>query len=186
VDVELLPRSSHFREAFDVTVDGASLVYGERSDAGGQLWIWPLSGDSPPRRLREPGSYASESRFSADGRYYTFTSQESGRDEVYVAPLAGGSKQPVSAGGGSRARWTQDGREILYLSATGHLVSVPVSPSLPLGKPEVLFAVTGKGWVDFDVAPDGKRLLAIVKDISAAEEPLTVKLRAIAGTASRR
>jgi hypothetical protein len=186
VDVELLPRGSHFREAYDLTAGGTSLVYGERSDAGEQLWIWPLAGTSPPARLRESGSYAYEPRFSPDGKYYTFTSPESGRDEVYVAPVAGGSKQPVSAGGGSRARWTQDGREILYLSASGHVVSVPVSPSLQLGKPESLFALTGKGWNDFDVAPDGKRLLAIVRDISAAEEPLTARLRAIGGAGARR
>jgi Tol biopolymer transport system component len=179
-EVELLPRGPRFREAYDLTPDGTSLVYGERSETGEHLWIWRLAGTTPPAPLRASGAQASEVRFSPDGRLYTFTSEESGRDEVYVAPLAGGSQQAVSAGGGSRARWSQNGREILYLSADSRVVSVPVpvSSTLQLGKPETLFVVTGKGWVDFDIAADG-RLLAMVKDVVAAEEPLTAKLRAI-------
>ena len=186
-DVELLQRG-RFREAFDVTPNGTSLIYGERSDAGGQLWMWPLAGTSPPARLQASGSSAYEARLSPDGGYYTFSSSESGREEVYVAPLAGGSKQPVSVGGGSKARWSQNGGEILYLSADARVVSVPVrrSATLQLGKPESLFAVTGKGWIDFDVPPDGKWMLAAVRDIAAAEEPLTARLRGITNQMTKR
>jgi hypothetical protein len=184
VDAELLPRSPRFRQGYALTPDGASLVYGERSRTGEQLWFWPLAGTSPPRPLM---SASSEARISPDGRYYTFVALESGRQEVFVAPLTGGGKQAVSDGGGSEARWGPDGREILYLSSDSRLVSVPVrtSPALRLDKSETLFVVNGKGWVDFDIAPDGKRLLAIIKEVSAAEEPLRAKLHVLGGLPAR-
>ena len=80
---------------YALTPDGASLVYGERSQAGEQLWIWPLDGTSPAKLLR-PAS--TEARISPDGRYYTFVAVESGRNEVFLAPLAGGTSQVGLAG----------------------------------------------------------------------------------------
>ena len=187
-DVEVLPRGPRFREGYDVSPDGKLLVYSERSEAGEQLWMWPLTGTSPQVRVKAARSSAFDARFSPDGRYYTFSAVESGREEVYLASLGGANQQAVSAGGGSNARWSPGGREILYLSADSRVVSVPVrfSPAPQLGKPETLFVVNGKGWIDFDIAPDGKRLLAIVKDIAAAEEPLTAKLHAVGGSTTRR
>jgi len=93
----------------------------------------------------------------------------------------------VSAGGGSSARWNPNGHEILYLSADARVVSVPVpvSPALQPGKPQTLFVIGGKGWIDFDVAPDN-RLLAVVKEVAAGEEPLTAKLRALGGMTKKR
>jgi Tol biopolymer transport system component len=188
VDVELIPHGPRFRQPYDVTPDGKWLSYGERSETGEQLWILALPAAAPVQPLRGPRSSAFDTRFSPDGRYYTFTRLESGRAEVYLTPLAGGSSQAVSAGGGSQARWSPDSHEILYLSSDSRVVSVPVrlSPTLQLGKPETLFVLTGKGWTDFDVAPDGKRLLAAVKEAVAGEEPLTVKLRALSGITTKR
>lgn len=155
VVAELISSGPRFREPYDVTPDGKWLSYGERSETGEQLWMLALEAPSPAQPLRGSRSSAFGTRFSPDGRYYTFTSWESGRAEVYLAPLAGGSGQAVSAGGGSRARWSPDGDEILYLSADSRIVSVPVrrSPTLELGKPETLFVLHGKGWTDFDIAP---------------------------------
>jgi dipeptidyl aminopeptidase/acylaminoacyl peptidase len=151
------------------------------------LWTWPLAGTSPPALVRTSQSSAGDARFSPDGRYFTFTGTEAGRSEVYLAPITGGTIQTVSAGGGSQARWNPDGSEILYLSADSRVVSVPVrrSPTLQPGKPETLFLITGKGWVDFDIRPDGKSLLAIIKDVAAAEEPLTAKLHALASATKK-
>ena len=75
------------------------------------------------------------------------------------------------------ARWNPDGREILYLSSDARVVSVPVrvTPTLELGKPETLFTLKGKPWIDFDVAPD-KRLLAVIREVVAEEQPLTARL----------
>jgi hypothetical protein len=56
------------------------------------------------------------------------------------------------------------------------MTSVPVKtfPSLELGAPTALFALSGADWKGFDVSPDGKRFLAIVPKIVADELPLEV------------
>ena len=128
--------------------------------------------------LRESPFNEQDLRFSPDGRYYSFISLESGRQEVYVSAVAGGAKTAVSNGGARRARWSRDGRELFYLSADRRLVAVPLRtvPSLELGTPVTLFALGSRTWVDFDVSPDGKRFLAIVPEIVADEQPLTAIL----------
>ena len=187
-DEPLLERSTRFRAAFDVTPDDR-LVYGEGAgpEKNWDLWMWPLDGTSVPKLIR--ASLGSDARLSPGGRYFTFTRQESKRLEVQWMPLAGGGAQPVSAGGGSKARWNPNGSEILYLSLSStSIVSVPVnhlSPTLDLGQAHTLFEINGKGWADFDIARDG-RLLAIVRDVVSGEEPLIARLPAVAERASKR
>jgi eukaryotic-like serine/threonine-protein kinase len=120
-------------------------------------------------------------RFSPpDGRIVTFTSDESGRAEVYVAPWpALSARTRVSSGGGSAAQWSRDGRELYYASADGYLMSVSIhtQPSLEIGVPLRLFQMQGKWfWRDFDLSPDGKKFLAIVPQVMANEQPLTAVL----------
>ena len=164
-----------FQNGEDVSADGQLLAYSERTEAGPfNLWVLPLTGPPRPRRLRPSPFHQEGLRFSPDGRYYTFTSFESGRKEAYVASMSGGAAMRVSKDGAEAARWNRDGREILYLSGENRIVSVPVltTPALELGAPVTLFAAGSRGWVSFDVAPDGKRLLALIPEVVADEQPL--------------
>jgi Tol biopolymer transport system component len=97
---------------------------------------------------------------------------------VYVSRLSGAGKTIVSKGGGFDARWSRDGREIVYVSSDLRIMSVPVrtTSSVELGTPSTLFAVPGKRWVSFDMSPDGKRFLVIVPEVVASEQPLTAFL----------
>ncbi len=177
-DEAVLPPVPAFRESYDVSPDDRTLAYGERAEFGNRLWVVPLDASRTPSPIQPASSSTAELRFSPDGRYYTFTAFESGRPDVYLAAVAGGAKQAVSAGGAVLARWNPDGREILYLSSDARIVSVPVhlTPAVELGKPETLFTLKGKPWIDFDVSPDGKRLLAVVRELVAEEQPLTAIL----------
>jgi serine/threonine protein kinase len=175
---ERLLSGAGFQWASDVSPDGRSLVYGEASEHGWfDLWTLPLTGGGKPVALLQAPFQKRIALFSPDGRYLAMLSTESGRYEVYVTPYPGpGERVRVSTGGAQSLRWSRDGRELLYLSTDGHMMSVPVktSPSLELGVPTALFVVNGKVWSDFDVAPDGKRFLAIVPKIVADEQPLDV------------
>ena len=57
---------------------------------------------------------------SPDGRYVAYTSDESGRPEIYVIPFpsSGGSKSQVSVNGGRFPRWNGDGTELFYVEDT--------------------------------------------------------------------
>jgi len=106
-------------------------------------------------------------RFSPDGRFVAFGSDESGTFEIYVQPFPNASqgKWMVSAGGGTEPRWSRDGKELFYFSGQA-LMAVPVlrSPSLSFGTPVKLFdAPIPSGYTNegdlWQVAPDGKRFL---------------------------
>ena len=91
-------------------------------------------------------------RFSPDGRFIAFTSDEVGRCEVFAAPFPTTDvKARVSTGGGTLPLWSGDGGEPFFISAGKHLVAVPIrtSPALVLGAPQALFAIeTGTLWAD--------------------------------------
>jgi eukaryotic-like serine/threonine-protein kinase len=108
-------------------------------------------------------------RFSPDGAWVVYVSNESGRDEVYVRPYPGpGGRLLVSAGGGSEPLWSRDGRRIFYRGSDA-IIAVTLSLT-------GTSAVTGRDTVaegDFlgsrfhpmyDVTPDGKRLLVLQGD----------------------
>jgi Tol biopolymer transport system component/tRNA A-37 threonylcarbamoyl transferase component Bud32 len=110
-------------------------------------------------------------RFSPDGRWLAFTSDRSGRDEVWVTPFpAGGAPILVSLGGGKEAAWQGDGRRLFYRRGD-EMWAVPVDSTgatFDVGEPELLFRGDySYGYIDwafnYGVHPDGKTFL-MVKD----------------------
>ena len=142
------------------------------------IWTIPLAGPATPTALQTSPADEQGLRFSPDGRYYSFISDESGRPEVYVSPTSGGAKTLVSKTGTSMARWSRQGGELLYLASDLRVVSVQLrtSPTLELGTETTLFVLKDLRWLDFDVSPDGKRFLAIVAEVVGDDQPLTAIL----------
>ena len=70
--------------------------------------------------------------FSPDGKWIAYSSDLSGKEEIYVQTFpASGGKRQISKGGGSRARWRRDGKELFYLAADGKIMAV----TLPRARP---------------------------------------------------
>jgi serine/threonine protein kinase len=178
---DALSPPGRIQQPTDVSPDGKMVVYTERT-AGGSYDVLALSLPAPgtPEVLLGSRFNEGQLQFSPDGRAVVFTSDESGRYEMYVAPFpAMGPKLRISKVGASQPRWSPAGHEIFYLTDDRHLVSVPVrtEPSIELGTPTTLFALPDRpAWGDFAVSPDGKRFLAVVSDVIASEQPLTVVL----------
>jgi len=166
-----------FQMPEDVSPDGRTLVFVERTETGNfDIWTLDLDGSAKPVPLLQSPFEKHKVRFSPDGRFVAFVSNESGRPEAYVMPFPGpGERVRVSDGGARLLRWGRDG-ELYYLSGDSQVIAVPVrtSPALQIGAPTRLFTVAGRGWIDFDVTQDGKRFLAIVPEIEGNESPLSV------------
>jgi eukaryotic-like serine/threonine-protein kinase len=124
-------------------------------------------------------------RFSPDGRWFAYASNESGDVEIYVRPfnLDAGPGEPLSVGGrvmvskgGANfggAFWRADGKELFYLAADGALMAVPIStePTFSVnGPPQVLFKVP-QNVLFFDVSKDGERFLIPVPGGAAGTAP---------------
>ena len=106
---------------------------------------------------------------SPDGRWIAYQSDESGRHEVYVRPFpnAAGGRWHVSVNGGTRPLWSRDGRELFFLDPDRRMtvVEVRAGATLTVSAPRTLFdtasfGLEGQGR-NFDIAPDGRRLLMV-------------------------
>ncbi|HEX2798141.1 MAG TPA: hypothetical protein VHQ44_00570, partial [Thermoanaerobaculia bacterium] len=188
VEEELLPVHA-LQFLPEVSPDGKTLVFEERTARGDfDVFKMPLSGERTPSPVLQSPFDEGEARFSPNGHLLAFVSNESGRPEVYLTPFPDvGAKTRVSTGGlraTSRpgamrsVAWSRDGRELFYVSADRELVAVSVrtTPALEVGTPVTLFVLKGPAWNSFDVSADGKRFLAVVPEVVASEQPLTVVL----------
>jgi Tol biopolymer transport system component len=114
----------------DASRDGRLLAY--VNGVGTSVWnieLLPLEGGGKPRRwLPSPFSQTSP-RFSPDGRWIAFESDESGNSEIYVALTdGGGEKRRLSPGGGRLPRWRGDGKELYYVAPGNLAMVLPVTP----------------------------------------------------------
>ncbi len=133
------------------------------------IWILPLEGERKPRPfLRTPFNEFSP-RFSPDGHWLAYVSNESGSEEVYVQAFPGpGGKWQISAEGGTSPVWARSGRELIYLNGN-KIMGVAIIPhsSFVASTPRLLVdnsmaassPFAGNG--DMDVNPDGQRFLVV-------------------------
>jgi Tol biopolymer transport system component len=151
----------------DVSPDGRSLVFTEFiRRTNGDLWLHPLAGQGQAAPLTQTPFDEKGARFSPDGRWLAYYSNESGNREVYLRPVAEtGERVRVSSGGGTMPRWRHDGKELFYLAPDKAVMSVPLGPG---GRPQpgvatVLFRVDGVVR-DFDAAAEGQRFLVDIAE----------------------
>ncbi|MBI4458551.1 MAG: serine/threonine-protein kinase [Acidobacteria bacterium] len=150
---------------------------------GGDIWVLPLEGDRKPQPYLKTPFFEGGATFSSDGRWLAYTSNESGRYEVYVQPFpVAGAKWQVSSGGGQQPVWTRNGRELFYLdNAQEKMMAADVStqPTFSTSNPRELFKlqrVTGiapPSSAIYDVSPDGQRFL-MVQQNEPPQEPTPI------------
>ena len=140
--------------------------------------IWTLSISDPEHKAALfLGTDADEAqaRFSPDGRYIIYRSDESGTQEIYLRTFPDtGGKWQVSKGGGASPRWSRDGKEIYFTSGSNTMaVKVSTSPTVQLADAVKLF--TGYDGGSYDVAPDGRFLMGLTSGQNSVN-PITVTL----------
>ncbi|HXO62085.1 MAG TPA: protein kinase [Candidatus Acidoferrales bacterium] len=166
----LMKNESHFHLQ-SWSPDGKIIAY-ERLGSSGQyeIWMLPLDGDRKPYPYLVSQFHVSQPAFSKDGNWLAYTSNESGRSEVYVQRFPGpGEKIQVSTDGGNHPVWSRDGKQLVYEN-TGTLwaTEVLLSP-FRVGKSRVLYQ--GDIWNDaagpnYTLAPGGHRIVVVerIKD----------------------
>jgi Tol biopolymer transport system component/tRNA A-37 threonylcarbamoyl transferase component Bud32 len=175
-DKQLLIATPAQENVYDWSPDGHLLLYGIQDSS--DLWILPLTGNRKPYPIVQSPFAELNGRFSPDGRWIAYQSDESGRSEVYVQRLGPeGRKLRISPAGGSNPEWSGTGTELFYLSADTRLMSVPLdlnTLTLTTGVPAALFSmpVPFHRRAPYAVTPDGHRFL--VNRIISDPEPLTV------------
>jgi hypothetical protein len=148
--------------------DGSALLVTEETGTNGHdILVQPALG-SGPRPYAATAADETAARISPDGSWVAYTSDASGRPEVYIdSYLHPGRPVRISLDGGVHPVWRGDGRELFYWR-DGTLVAVQLAPSA-LGAPPVpvtradLFRAAYDVGVNtmYDVSPDGQRFVMV-------------------------
>jgi len=157
-------------QVYDGTVsrDGRYLVYRESISNTGNMDLLArrLDGDTAAIPVVTSQFNERSPMLSPDGHWLAYTSNESGRDEIYVRAFPGsGGRWQVSNEGGTEPLWSPDGRELFYRT-TDQFVSVTVqtSPSFAASSPKVMFRgryLANNNHTNYDIAPDGHRFVML-------------------------
>jgi eukaryotic-like serine/threonine-protein kinase len=187
---EVVFHSDEIKTPDDWSRDGRFLIFTLRKKAADtDLWVLPLQGDRKPVPYLVSPFNEAQAKFSPDGHWVVYTSNESGTKEVYVQPfpVSSGGKWLVSNGGGSQPRWSNDGKELFYFTLDSTLMAVSVTTTggtFQPGVPKALFrapVLGGSGggpttaW-RWDISPDGKRFLINTALDEGTGTPVTVLL----------
>ena len=186
---QLLLESKQDKFVSDWSRDGRFLLYGSNDPPMSyDIWILPMEGDHKPFAFLKTDFDERHGVFSPDGHWIAYTSNQSGRYEIYVQPFSAaspgavGGQWQVSTAGGMYARWRSDSRELYYIAPDGKLMAASVTSSgttFQPGTPVALFQtrIYGGGTDmnvghQYDVSSDGRFLINTVLEDTAS--PITL------------
>jgi DNA-binding winged helix-turn-helix (wHTH) protein/Tol biopolymer transport system component len=180
---QLLLQTSELKIINDWSRDGRYIVFVSTNDQLQQdLWLLPMFGERTPIRYLQTGFNQIQAQVSPNGRWLAYSSDESGRWEVYLQSFpVPGTKITVSADGGGEPKWSADGRELFYVRADMSLMSVGIpggDPSRGVGESRPLFTVpvvadTSAYRSRFTVSARGNHFVFNARD-EGNQTPITV------------
>ena len=162
--------------------DGQSILFTRYGKMRAGVWLMPLSGDRQPKPLFQSQAFDQGAAvFSPNGRFVAYTSNESGRWEVYVQSFPpSADKLMVSSTGGALPLWRDDGKELFYLTEDGRVMSADIKSGAKLESsvPQQLFQTRIKFADDYPYAinPDGSRFLINIPAETNDTAPMIVVL----------
>jgi eukaryotic-like serine/threonine-protein kinase len=163
------------------SADGKTLVvYQLNPDSKADIGTLPMEGDKTIKLLLQRKYQEGVPQISPDGQWMAYSSDESGRLEVYVRPFpnVNSGKWKVSTSGGWMQLWLKNERELLYWTQDAKMMAVAIetAPAFKPGIPRVLFelpAVSSSymtvSAIPWDISPDGKRFL-MLKSMQRTED----------------
>jgi Tol biopolymer transport system component len=183
---EILLRSPIQRTPTSWSRDGQFLLLTSIGPANTLLDIdlLPMDGARQVVPFLQTQHSESQAAFSPDGLWVAYTSDESGRNEVYIRSFtsagspgsSAGARAKISRDGGNSPVWRDDGRELIFRSASGAPMAAGItltSASVEAGNPRQLFAMPAVPW---DMTRDGKRFLVSMPAPGELPTPITIEL----------
>jgi Tol biopolymer transport system component len=169
---EVLFADSLEKRPTDWSADRSFILYNTRgSKTKHDIWALQLDKDRKRFPVVQTDGDDDYGKFSPDGRWIAYDSDESGRSEVYVQPfMRPGAKVRISNNGGAQVRWRPDGKELFYISLDGRLTAVPIrlpsnDQNPEVGAPVPLFlarvgdAMQPNSGPQYAISADGTRFL---------------------------
>jgi len=180
---ELLLKTNERKWSGDWSRDGRFLIYTSLNEnTKHDLWILPMTGEKKPFPFLQTRSNEDHGRFSPDGHFIAYSSDESGRYEVYVQtfPVSGG-KWLVSRDGGAQPHWRGDGKEIFFIAPDRKMMAADVKlegSTCQAGIPKALFQTQIISYPNprngYEVSADGQRFVIITPLQENTSTPITV------------
>jgi Tol biopolymer transport system component len=121
--------------------------------------------------LVKSGFNDTDGRWSPDGAWLAYVSDESGRPDVY-ANRRDGSRVRVSFAGGTKPRWSRDGQSIFFLRGST-IMRATLTSNSPATFAPAAPVLDAPGIRDFDIAHRRDALIAIVPVNSSASAPVS-------------
>jgi len=172
---EPLTESKDFQYPSAFSPDGKWLAFYQVGQQGFELWTVPVEREGEKLKAGRTELFQRTNfgdrgaRFSADGRWLAYSSNESGNSQVYVRafPDRGGHWQ-VSSNGGTSPVFSPNGKDLLYFDVPDDRIMVASysvkGDSFVGEKPRawsgqsVALTLGGAVGAQYDIAPDGKRI----------------------------
>jgi serine/threonine-protein kinase len=174
---QLLP-GEYTRRPRSVSPDGNLLAFSEANPkTGGDIWFLPLKGERKPQPFLVTSFNEGGPKFSPNGRWIAYTSDESGRLEIYLQRIQGtGGKKLVSTDGGNLPIWSHTGSRLFFLNGNKMMAAKVDPESGAPGSIESLFELQNlEPGMGYDVAPDDNSFAMVVKN----DQPPATELRIV-------
>ena len=183
-DGQLMFKTDQVAFPTSATGNGRVVLFTTFRDAarGFDVWAWTAKGSEGGVPLVAREFQQTQAQLSPNGRRVAYVSNESGRNEVFVADVridpaidsvSVGERLPISEEGGFAPRWRGDGRELFYLTIDGAVMAVEIDEkgASSSATPRKLFSVPGV-MQEWGVTKDGSRFLFAVP--VSQTPPLTI------------
>ena len=175
------PCPEEYCEPSDWSEDGRLLI-NVRNAQGWDVWTVSSKDGGSAHPLLSQSFSERDARFSPNGRWLAYVSDETGRPEVSVRPAADpGRRIPISPNGGAAPVWRRDGTELFFVDPRGQLHTVPVrwnadgSPSFSAPQAMTVPAIGFGHWgTQYDVSRNGNRVYSLRENLDPAPHEIQV------------
>jgi Tol biopolymer transport system component len=177
----LLFESTEGKYQLDWSRDGRYILLGSDgvTRTKGDLWVLPLSVDQKPFPFLKTEFVEENARFSPDGKWVVYDTDEPGSVEVYVRPFPGpGPASRISTAGGYFPLWTSGGRQITYVRDDNRVIAADLrfrGNSVEVTSSREMFTMP-TFFQSYDISPDGSKFVVGRWLESGESTPVTLVL----------